>query len=100
MNWIDILLVLFLIGSSAVCSVSDLKRNIVPNKVVILTVSVAFLLQVVNALAYGTNGYSFWCLNTVIASLIAVLLYIAGFWAAGDVKLFFALLLCFPVSFA
>lgn len=96
MLWVEVLLLGVMLVIGGICSYTDIKDGIVPNRWLLRGVITAVMLQ---AVYVGVGAWEYlagWALSLSFASVFAILLYAAGVWAAGDVKLFMLLFLCVP----
>lgn len=78
------------------CAISDIRRSIVPNKIILIGCISGFALHLLYLILGGAEYYSSWIICMLFADGIAVLLYVLYIWAAGDVKLFAISFLLFP----
>ena len=78
------------------CAISDIRRNIVPNKLLLIGCITGLALHLLYLILGGAGYYPSWALCMLIADGIAVFLYAMHIWAAGDVKLFAFSFLLFP----
>lgn len=82
-----------------VCSISDTRFGVIPNRILLVFSIFAVLL---NGLYYGLfnrEGFAPFLLNFAIVAICAIGLYLLDLWAAGDAKFFVVLSLMFPFSF-
>ena len=89
-----LLLLMLVLGS--VCAVQDLRRGIVPNRCIALGGIAACVLQGVSLICFSRDFAQWWLVNMLLGDVLAVCLYAAGLWAAGDAKLFMLMYLCVP----
>ena len=78
------------------CTVTDLKRSIVPNRYIITGLLLGLALHLVYLLVGSVSYYTYWVLNMLIADCIAFGMYLGKMWAAGDAKLFILLFFLVP----
>ena len=96
MTVIEKLLLLVMLVIGTLCAAQDIRRSVVPNRWIAWGIIVAAVLQAADQLLW-TRAYSMWWLaNMTIGDVLAVLMYAAGLWAAGDAKLFLLMNLCVP----
>lgn len=89
-----LLLLMVVLGSA--CAVQDLRRGIVPNRCIALGGIAACALQGVSLICFSRDFALWWLVNMLLGDALAVCLYAAGLWAAGDAKLFMLMFLCVP----
>lgn len=89
-------LLALLLAVGAACAVSDMRRGVVPNRWLGWAALTAALLQAVYGWLLARPYAAAWLCGMALADGLAVLMYAAGLWAAGDAKLFMALYLCVP----
>ena len=89
-----LLVTLFLVGG--ICSLSDCRKHIIPNRYLFSGLCVGAAFHVGNALTGSLHFYAIWLANLGIATLLSMLMYFAKLWAAGDAKLFITLYFCLP----
>lgn len=83
----------------ALASFTDLKQRIVPNKLnIFLLSSGLFLHAIISFLQSSLQPLLYSAFATAYSFLFAYLLYKAGVWAGGDVKLFAAIAALNPVN--
>ncbi|MCX6802631.1 MAG: prepilin peptidase [Candidatus Diapherotrites archaeon] len=84
-------LVLFLISVAglAIAAYTDLKERIVPNRLSYSLIALGLALHIAYAFLSSDFLIAAYCIiSTIYAFLFSLLLYKAGVWAGGDVKLF------------
>ncbi len=79
-----------------ICAISDIKKNIVPNRVLAVCSLIGLGLHIIYLFVGGRDTYAGWALNMAIADLIGIVFYAVGVWAAGDLKLFMVLYFLIP----
>lgn len=96
MIYIEALMVATMMMAGIYSSISDIRKSIVPNKILILASSIGIVLHILY-FAIGTGDYyPTWLLNMIIADALSVLMYLNKMWAAGDSKLFVVMYFLFP----
>lgn len=77
-----------------ISSYTDIKKGIIPNRLVFSGIAAAIALNFL-------NGFSLlpFLLNGSLAFLFGFMLWLAHLWSAGDAKLFLAFAVLFPMSF-
>lgn len=70
------------------CTYTDLKRGIVPNRLILAGLALGLALHVVYLFCGSAPYYPYWLYNMLIADVIAFGMYMGKMWAAGDAKLF------------
>ena len=89
-------LFLLMLAVGSACAVQDLRRGIVPNRCIALGGIAACALQGVSLICFSRDFALWWLVNMLLGDALAVCLYAAGLWAAGDAKLFMLMALCVP----
>ncbi len=93
---LEVLLILLLAAAGVYASISDIKKGIIKNKVLIIFAGIAILLD---ALYYGIFvrdiAFEFLISYSIVAAL-ALILFFTHCWAGGDCKLALVLGLLFP----
>lgn len=96
MFWVEVLLLGIMAITGCLCSYKDIKDGVVPNRWLIYGAIPALITQSVYIGIWAFDYLPGWALSMFVAGAFAILLYAAGIWAAGDVKLFFFMFLCIP----
>lgn len=96
MKTLEVLLLLIMVCAGACSAAMDIRKGIVPNRWVAIAGGLAALVQAVYCSCFARVYAASWLINMVFADLFALLMYAAGLWAAGDVKLFMILYACVP----
>lgn len=78
------------------CTYEDLKRGIVPNKLILTGLLLGLGLHVSYLMCDATPYYLYWLYNMLIADAFAFMMYLGKMWAAGDAKLFMLLFFLVP----
>ena len=89
-----LLLVMAVVG--ALCAVQDIRKSIVPNCWIAAGIMIAAVLQTIDQLFFAREYGAWWLANMAVGDALAILMYAAGLWAAGDAKLFLLMYLCVP----
>ena len=89
-------LLALMLATGVACSVSDIRRGIVRNSILLKTAMAAAIVQCVYCARFAQPHALMWMGCMALADALAALMYAAGLWAAGDAKLFMALYLCVP----
>lgn len=89
-----LLLVMAVVG--ALCAVQDIRKSIVPNCWIAAGIMIAAVLQTIDQLLFAREYGAWWLANMAVGDALAILMYAAGLWAAGDAKLFLLMYLCVP----
>lgn len=92
----EMLLLVIMLCVGVGCAAMDIQKGIVPNKWVMSAGCLALGIQLVYCACLSRAYFITWLVNMTLADLFALLLYAAGIWAAGDVKLFMAMYACVP----
>ena len=94
--WIKAILLCLFFSAGSMGAVCDIRRHIVPNRMIVLCGITALLLQGLNLILFPAEFLLVWAINLLIAAALSVVFYIGGIWAAGDVKLFLLLYVSIP----
>ena len=79
-----------------ICAVSDIRRGIIPNRVLLIGLAGGIPFHLVFLLSGSAFYYPTWLINMLIADALAFVMYYNRLWAAGDAKLFIVLYYLFP----
>ena len=94
---------LFLIGIifslGIVVIVTDFQIGVIRNKVLLAATSAGLIVNLIYIIFFAKDYFVIYLLNCVTVSLIAVLLYVFNFWAAGDSKLMIILAFLIPARY-
>lgn len=93
---VDILKIICLILLCVYSSLTDIKRGIVKNKIIIISITIGLALNFAAWVAFDSNCLLRQLVNIFIVDLIAIILYTFRIWAGGDCKLTFAITLLIP----
>ena len=85
----------FVLFGGITASISDMKRGIVPNRLVLALAAVGFALNLLS-IAGGRMGAASYVGNVMLVALVALVLFYTHVWAGGDCKLSIALALAYP----
>lgn len=85
---------LFLCGGYG--TYSDIKKGIIPNRLIVIGLIAGTILHVIMLFLGGAPYYPTWLMNMAIADILAFCLFWGKLWAAGDSKLFMLLYFLFP----
>ena len=88
------LMLLFLLG--LICSVSDIKKGYIYNKVLLLFLILGTVSTTVYFIFFAKDMLLLYCLNLIIATVCAVVLFYTHSFAGGDTKLFIVMSIMFP----
>lgn len=91
-------LLLLMLAVGAACAVQDIRRGIVPNRLIAVGMIAACVLQAISLAIFGRDSALWWLVNMLISDVLALCIYAAGLWAAGDAKLFMLMYLCVPAG--
>lgn len=78
------------------CAYTDLKRGIVPNKLILAGLLLGLVLHAAYLICGAAPYYPYWLYNMLIADALAFGMYMGKMWAAGDAKLFMLLFFLVP----
>lgn len=93
---LEVLLLTIMLCVGICCAWMDFRKGIVPNRWVAVAGGWAVVVQTVYCACFARDFAVSWLLNMGFSDLFALLMYAAGLWAAGDVKLFMVLYACVP----
>lgn len=96
MQVLEVALLLMMLVLGGICAVQDLHRGIVPNRCIALGGIAACALQSISLICFSHDFALWWLINMLLGDALAVCMYAAGLWAAGDAKLFMLMYLCIP----
>lgn len=92
---IEIIKLIFMAAICALASVTDIKKGIVPNEVMLISFCIGTVLTVINAFSDGGIEIAYF-INIIGAFGFSLLLWLLKVWAGGDVKLMCVLFLFVP----
>lgn len=93
---IIILMMLLLLFVCVYCSYTDLRYNIISNKVLITVACAGIILDIIYYSNIYTTGIITCLINVGSLTLIAIILYSVHIWAAGDSKFLIVISLLIP----
>lgn len=96
MIYIEAIMLACLLFFGGYCTITDLRRGIVPNKLIVYGLLGGIVLHIVLLFCGAAPYYPYWLLNMAIADVIALGMYMGKMWAAGDAKLFMLLYFLIP----
>ena len=99
MIYLENLLLLIAFTAGSLCVWSDIRNNIVPNKVILAGFIAAGCLQAVYCIFSQREFIIHWVIVMALADIISLAMYFSDIWAAGDAKLFCFLYFCVPCRF-
>ena len=96
MIYVETLMLTIVVFALCVASITDIRKGLIPNKLIIIAGSVCVLMDVVYYTFVFREGLVAFICNSLIMIAIAGLLYVLDIWAAGDSKLFFLVSIGIP----
>ncbi|MCK4258824.1 MAG: prepilin peptidase [Halanaerobiales bacterium] len=99
---ISLIILIFILG---ICtSFTDILKKKIYNKTLILFSVLGLIIQVIYFVSITSNQmFSYklhqYVINTVLTLIVSFVMYYYNVWAAGDAKLFMALMLAFPQDY-
>lgn len=93
---VEILLLSVLLIVCILAAVTDIKYKVIPNKLIIISLIPIIILDVIYYSFYAQDYFLTFAINFLILALLSVIMYALNLWAAGDSKLFFAIVLAVP----
>ena len=93
----DTILLAILLGVLIITAITDVRKGIIPNKVLMAGFAAASIPIV---MSYCENGaeLKLYIMNALASSFIAIAFFYVKLWGAGDSKLWIFVNLAFPVS--
>lgn len=77
---------MIIVGGMA--AVTDIRKGIVPNKLVAIGFGFSVLLNLLLSFMIGITEMGTWFINMLLSDTLAIAMYANQMWAAGDAKLF------------
>ena len=93
---IESLLLTTLLFSCGYASYFDIKKGIIPNKLIVISAVPVICLDVIYYSFYAKDYFKLFIINFAILSVLSILMYALNLWAAGDSKLLFLIVLAIP----
>lgn len=93
---VESLLLTTLLFSCGYASYFDIKKGIIPNKLILISAIPVIILDVIYYSVFAREYFKLFVINFVILSVLSVLMYALNLWAAGDSKLLFLIVLAIP----
>ena len=101
MNMLDLmgcLMVACLVAAGIGASVCDIRKGIIPNKLIAVILSVGCVMDVVYYGFFHQDRVDEFALNVAVVLVLSILLFYTRSLAGGDCKLLFALSLLYPAN--
>lgn len=89
-----------LLTIAMISSISDIKRNIIPNKLILVGVVGSTIGNIAYFFCCNFVGLIPFLINMLGVIVVAFMMYVLHIWAAGDVKLFVLLMSLVPTEFS
>ena len=96
MHWFDWILCGNILIIGFICSVSDIRQNIISNRWIALGICISLIFQVFSIWNNRVSNLPYWIIIIFISCLISFIIYAGGYWAAGDVKFYIMMVLSVP----
>lgn len=96
MIYIELALLTLGLTVGIIAAISDIKRSIIKNKLLVLGIIVAIVLDVVYYTVFVPDIFLDFIFNVLIISVLSILLYAFHIWGGGDAKLLMFLIICYP----
>lgn len=99
MELCEIFLIAIIFSLGIVVIITDFQIGIIKNKALLVAASVGLIVNLIYIVFFARDYFVIYLLNCMAVSLIAVLLYVFHFWAAGDSKLMIILAFLIPARY-
>ena len=86
-EWLLCTLLFFFVG---VCIITDCKKSVVPNKIVVIAFFSFIILDILCYCFFAKQFFRVFLLNLALITLVSFVFYAFHIWAAGDCKLMLA----------
>lgn len=86
--YIKIFAITLVVLTCIIATYTDIKYQIIPNKLTFTVGIIGFALGVYYYLMLGAGGLTFYFLSILLVYILSYILWRIGLWAGGDVKLF------------
>ena len=96
---LESLLIAILIFSCLLATVSDIKKGIIPNKLLLISGAICLVINTVYYAVFAREYFITFLINFVILVVLSILMYAFNLWAAGDSKLLFLIVFALPARF-
>ncbi len=80
-------------------AIIDIKNNVIPNKVLIVSGIIGSLVNVIYYIMFAHTFLKLYISNLLVMTVFSLLMYALHFWAAGDSKLLICVIWLFPSRF-
>lgn len=98
MEFIQAFLITLIMCSGVYCVHKDIQSNIIPNKIIGITILLALSAQLLLGIFTASFSWQTWIVNSLLTCALAISMFFVDIWAPGDAKLFMALYLCVPAN--
>ncbi len=95
---IEYFLLVLMLCLGIVSIVYDIKTGIIPNKILVIFVTLGFVVDIFYYAKFARNDVGVFILNLVILTAICLCLFFTNNIAGGDAKLFVAMALLYPAG--
>lgn len=96
MYGIEICLILIVVYACVSAAVTDMKKSIISNKMIVHMLKLSIPLSFVYYTFFAKNLIPLYLINLLCTSVFAFFFYIYNLWAAGDSKLLFLIMTAIP----
>lgn len=93
---IEIFKIIILVLLCAYSSITDIKRGIIENRIVLISIIIGLILDVIGWVVFDSSYVIYQLINILIVAFISTALYALHIWAGGDCKLILAISLIIP----
>ncbi len=93
---IEALLLTTLLFSCGYASYFDLKKGIIPNKLILIAIVPVIIMDAVYYAVYAKEYFTLFIINFAVLCFLSIMMYALNLWAAGDSKLLFLIVLAIP----
>lgn len=98
MIYIEAIMISLMIYVGIFCAYTDIKQGIIKNKILILALCAAVILNFVYYYIYAKTLFLDFIINLVAISLFSALMYFYNIWSAGDSKMLIVESMLIPIG--
>lgn len=96
MWWIEISMLAVLLASSIMSALSDFKKSVIPNNIMLTTAIIELLLSAVYYSVFARDIFFEYLYNLVVTAIISIMLYGFHIWGGGDSKMLIVIAIAYP----
>lgn len=96
---LEVLLMLSIITAGIMCCISDFRRGIIPNRLLLMFLGIGVSLSGLYYGFFAQDLFISFIWNIVIVAIVAILLFFTKSFAGGDTKMCIVLAILFPARF-